>query len=167
MTYLHSYRAASFRFLLVWAFGAVLLSACSKEKKSASSPAGPDTLRTEDIRTIERQYDQQPQSLPPEAQGESSLNQAVDQIDRLENQDEMQVAIQALHKDVAMIQDLLKKYRATGQASYKEQALVLLRQARRIQEKVRSAAVIPEGENMVNAGDLFRLIDNAWAELQQ
>ena len=104
MTYLHSYRTAPFRFLLVWAFGAVLLSACSKEKKSASSPAGPDTLRTEDIRTIERQYDQQPQSLPPEAQGESSLNQAVDQIDRLENQDEMQVAIQALHKDVAMIQ---------------------------------------------------------------
>lgn len=147
--------------LLALAVTAGLLCACSKEKKAESSE--PQTEQTDDFAPSSGET---PDAAEPSEEETRKAAEAIEHIDKVKDFGEMDVAIKGLQHDVAVLQDLLKKYRATGEAKYKEQAQAIAEKARAIQEKIREAGVLPQGKQMVNAGDLFGELEKAMAEFQ-
>lgn len=139
-----------------------LLCACSKEKKTEES-SEPQTESAEDI---ERSYKDQIKDALPSSEVVDKAVEAIDHLELVKDQDEMKIAVEGLRQDVVILQDLLKKYRATGEEKFKQQAMTIALKAREIQKKIREAGVVPEGKQMTEAGDLFGELEKAWAELQ-
>lgn len=139
-----------------------LLCACSKERKMENGE--PQVDKTEVPGHVEGKGEDG--NALPSSEAIDRASQVIKHLDVVKNQDEMKVAVESLSQNVALLQDLLKKYRATGEEKFKRQALEVAQKANEIREKIRKADVVPEGRRMTEAGDLFGELEKAWSELQ-
>ncbi len=130
----------------------IFLISCTKEKKDEDK---------EKLREVEMQYENTDSDFSDSAADEGKL----DEIKVIESSDENELATRELKKCVTMHRDLVKKYKATGDAKYKDQAHLIEQKAAGIQEKLRKAEYQPKSGQITRTGDLFLDMEASIADL--
>lgn len=127
--------------------------ACSKEKKNENE---------EKVREIESQYENTADDFNDNTQDEQKL----EEVPVITTSNENDLATKELRKYVTIHRDLVKKYKATGDHKYKEQALIIEEKAAVVQKKLSSSQYQAKSPQIRANGDLFLEMDASIADLR-
>lgn len=127
--------------------------ACSKDKKNENE---------EKVHEIESQYENTADDFNEGVEAQKKL----DETPVITSSEENDLATKELQKYVSIHRDLVKKYKATGDNKYKEQALAIEKKAAEVQEKLSKAQYQPQSRQIRATGDLFLEMDASVADLR-
>lgn len=155
-----STRKYSFFYFLILFLG-LSLTGCKNSKNSDSNES--DLHNAEDI---EQQYDDTSDDFASDPEANATDNHQIEEIPAVQESNEMEIALNQMKKDVAILRDLLKKYRATGEEKYKIQSRTIANKALRVEEKIEKGTYHPDNAQHTEAFLLFDEFRNALNELQ-
>ncbi len=142
---------------------ASILPSCNNEKKAGEEQKTPIEKEAEDkVLEIESQYE----STSDDFNEGENITQELEKIETIKTSDENDQATKELRKFVTIHRDLVKKYKATGNADFKEQALVVEEKARKIQEKLSNSQYQARSPQIRENGDLFLEMDASIKDLR-